>query len=155
MSTAEDPHAIGELQRRFAQLNDDARWDALAELFTDDARFTRPSDPTRPIIGRAAILQAFKSRPAGPARRHLVANPQITQADATTVHASCYSIVLAAQDDTHGTVTLGGFHDHLIRTERGWRFQSRAGFTFFDPTAFVAHLPMHALLSELAPPAAA
>jgi 3-phenylpropionate/cinnamic acid dioxygenase small subunit len=153
VAAVDDLHAIEALQRLFGRLNDEARWPELAALFTEDAHFTRPSAPDRPVVGRAAILQAFVARPAGPPRRHLVANPLVQLRDAFTAHASCYSIVVSTQDAQHGSITVGGFHDQLLRTEQGWRFQARTGFTLVDPTAFSALASMSDLMSRLASPA--
>lgn len=134
----DDLLAIQQLLQTYARLNDDARWHELAALFTDDAQFVRPTDPQRPIVGRAQILQSFLARPAGARRRHLVANPRIEFVDDDTAHATCYSVLLTAQGADGGTVTVGGFDDVLTRTADGWRFRSRTGSTFFDPVPFVA-----------------
>jgi 3-phenylpropionate/cinnamic acid dioxygenase small subunit len=153
VAAVDDLHAIEALQRLFGRLNDEARWPELAALFTEDAHFTRPSAPHRPVVGRAAILQAFVARPAGPPRRHLVANPLVQLRDASTAHASCYSIVVSTQDAQHGSIAVGGFHDQLVRTEQGWRFQARTGFTLIDPIAFSALVPLSELMSRLTSPA--
>lgn len=146
MSTHDDIHAIEQLQRQFAQLNDEGQWDALAALFTEDAQFTRPSDPTRPIVGREAILQAFQARPKGTARCHLVANPSVELLSESHARASCYSVLLTAQELPQGTVTVGGFDDQLTRTATGWKFQSRVGFTLFDPVPFAGQAALERLL---------
>ena len=48
----------------YANLNDAARWPELTDLYTEDGLMTRPSAPDVAIVGRAAILEAFTSRPA-------------------------------------------------------------------------------------------
>ncbi|MBB3178591.1 nuclear transport factor 2 family protein [Variovorax sp. Sphag1AA] len=136
MTADADIHAIERLQRRYAKLNDEARWHEVAELFTEDAHFIRPSDPDRPIVGRTAILQSFLDRPAGAPRRHLVANPEVELIDEDNARATCFSILLVERDAGSGTVTVGGFEDLLRRTADGWRFVSRKGFTDFDPVTF-------------------
>ena len=136
MTTDADIHAIERLQRHYAKLNDEARWDEVAALFTEDARFIRPTAPDRPIVGRAAILQSFLERPAGATRRHLVANPEVELIDEDNARATCFSILLVERDAAGGTVTVGGFEDRLRRTAGGWRFASRTGFTDFDAVPF-------------------
>ncbi|MBO9512546.1 MAG: nuclear transport factor 2 family protein [Variovorax sp.] len=141
-------HAIERLQRRYAKLVDEARWHEVVLLFTEDGSLARPSDPARPIVGRAAILQAFLERPAGAARRHLVANPEVELIDHDNARATCASILLVDADAGRGTVALGGFEDRLRRTAEGWRFVSRTGFTDFDPVPFTRR---HASLSVSSP----
>lgn len=136
---ADDVRAIEQLQRTFARLNDERRWHEAAGLFTEDGCLVRPSDPQRPIVGRAAILQSFLARPAGPARRHLVADPQVELIDRDHARACCHSIVLEAQGEHAGSVSLGGFEDRLVRTSEGWRFRSRTGFTTFGPVRYATH----------------
>lgn len=137
MSEADDIRAIERLQRHYARLNDAADWPAVAALFTDDARFVRPTAPEQPIVGREAILRSLQARPPAPGRRHLVANPEVELIDADTARARCDSILLVAQPDGRGTVSVGGFHDRLRRDAgAGWRFEARIGFTLFDPVPF-------------------
>ena len=57
---------------RYGYLNDERDYEALAELFTEDAVFCRPSAPDKPITGREAILAAFKTRPTDTVTFHLV-----------------------------------------------------------------------------------
>lgn len=151
MTETEDIHAIVQLQRAFAQLNDEARWPELAALFTADGQFARPSDPKHPLAGREAILEAFLARPRAPARRHLVANPHVALRNASTAHASCYSILVTALDGPRGTIALGGYKDRLVRVPDGWRFQSRIGFTLFDPVAFTSQDTLDRMLSSFEP----
>ena len=136
MIRLEDVHAIEQLLRTYARLNDKARWHEVAELFNEDARFVRPSDPTRPLLGRAEILQSLLGRPKGARRQHLVANPEVELLDEHNAHATCHSILLVYGEGGGGTVIVGGFEDHLTRTASGWKFQSRIGFSTFDPVPF-------------------
>ncbi len=138
MTRADDIREIEQLQRRFARLNDEGRWEEAAALFTEDGRFARPSDPAHPVAGRAAILQAFLARPRGAGRRHLVANPEVELLDGDHARATCWSILLVEPGDGSGTVTVGGFEDRLARTAAGWRFASRTGFTTVDPVPYAA-----------------
>lgn len=135
MSEPEDVRAIELLQRSYARLSDASRWHEVAALFTDDATYARPSDPGRLIVGRAAILQSFLARPAGPGRRHLIANPEVELLGPDTARARCDSVMLVDHGDGSGTITAGGFDDRLRRTPEGWRFQSRRGWTTVEPVA--------------------
>ena len=52
-----------QLLNKMIHLLDNGRWDELAECFTVDAEFFRPSDPVNAVVGRAAIHKAFSGRP--------------------------------------------------------------------------------------------
>ena len=52
------------LIKLYVNLNDAQDWPAVAALYTEDARFARPSQPGVFIEGREAILESFLARPA-------------------------------------------------------------------------------------------
>ena len=130
----EDERAIETLIRRFALLNDAGRWEDLADLFAEDAIFARPSAPDAPIRGRAAILEAFRSRPPRTAR-HLVCNTVVTLEGADRAAAFSYSVLIAASENG-GSVAVGAFEDRLVRIGGAWRFAERRGSTAFDGLTF-------------------
>lgn len=106
----------------YANLNDEARWDEVAALYTEDGVMIRPSAPDAPVVGREAILAAFKARP--PRRtRHVCSNVVITVEGPAT--ASAVSAMVLFQPDTAPLV--GSFHDRLALTPEGWRFVERRG----------------------------
>lgn len=45
----------------YAQLNDAEDWRAVADLYTNDGTFARPSDPNTIISGRQNIFDSFKT----------------------------------------------------------------------------------------------
>jgi hypothetical protein len=79
--------AITELITRYAALNDAGDWDALATLYTEDGRMNRPTAPDDFIVGRTAIVAAFRVRPRR-AARHIVAYTLVTLDDESVAHAS-------------------------------------------------------------------
>jgi uncharacterized protein (TIGR02246 family) len=120
--------AITRLIHQFIRLNDAGDYEALAALFTPDGRFTRPTTPDQPIIGREAILASFKARPPR-LTRHLAANIEIDLlADGQTAQARS-QIILFTSPVAGGPVSLlvGGFDDELVRQGDGWLFRSRQG----------------------------
>ena len=126
---------IEALLRRFGQLNDEGRFEELALLFTDDGRFSRPSDAGHLTIGRRAILEAFRARPPGPQRHHLVGDVEVMRLDGDDASVRSRSIVLVDLGERGGQVSIGGFRDELRRHEGVWRFASRTGFTLAGPLA--------------------
>ena len=128
------------LIKRYVNLNDAQDWEAVAALYTEDARFARPSKPGEFIEGRAAILESFLARPAR-AQRHVIANT-VVEVESPTVARAFSVIVLymgdAAEDgglpamDAKSPL-VGTFTDRLVRTPEGWRFAERVGGLDFRP----------------------
>ena len=142
--TEEDRRAIEadceRLIKLYVNLNDAQDWPAVAALYTEDARFARPSRPGVFVEGRAAILASFLARPAR-AQRHVIANVVVEVEDAE--HARAFSVIVLymgdAADDGGLPVRdpksplIGTFTDRLVRTSDGWRFAERVGGLDFRP----------------------
>ena len=126
--------------RQYVNLNDAQEWEAVAALYTEDARFARPSRPGEFVEGRAAILASFTARPPR-AQRHVIANTVVDVEDAD--HARAFSVIVlymgdVAQDGGLPTMDaksplVGTFTDRLVRTPEGWRFAERVGGLDFRP----------------------
>jgi hypothetical protein len=116
----------------------DARNDAhLANLFTEDATYTRPIDPHNVISGRDTIVKAFQTRPANRVSRHLCSNVRITVDSAARAHGTHRVVLVTGPDqpDPHpqfgyqadARQLVGEFDDVFVKTPQGWRFASRRG----------------------------
>lgn len=128
------------LIKLYVNRNDAQDWHGVAELYTEDARFARPSKPGDFVEGRDAILAGFLARPAR-AQRHVIANVVVDVEDAD--HARAFSVIvlymgeaaepgqLPAMDPKSPLV--GTFTDKLVRTAEGWRFAERVGGLDFRP----------------------
>jgi uncharacterized protein (TIGR02246 family) len=121
---------IARLVTRYAMLNDDGDYASVAEMFTDDARFVRPSGGD-PIIGRAAIRASYEGRPPR-LSRHLITNVVVDfLSDEEATCRSTMVLYTASAGATPGTAAkpalLGGFRDRLVLTADGWRFAERIG----------------------------
>jgi 3-phenylpropionate/cinnamic acid dioxygenase small subunit len=124
----------------YAVLNDANDWDRLAELYTEDARFARPSAPHDFVTGRENILAALKARPPRKSR-HVVSNIVIDVEGPATARA--FSVILLFQGEeaedgglpilAHTPPLVGHFHDKLALTPGGWRFAERQGGLDFRP----------------------
>jgi hypothetical protein len=110
----------------YATLNDEARWDELAALYTDDAAMIRPTAPGQPIVGRAAILAAFKAR-APRATRHLCSNVVIDVVSPTEARGSSAMVLFTKLEPP----LVGSFHDRFVLSQRGWLFAERRGSLAF------------------------
>lgn len=120
--------------------NDAQDWAKCASLYTEDARFARPSKPGEFIEGRAAILASFTARPAR-AQRHVIANTLVEVESADTARATSV-IVLYMGDVPEGgglpvqdakSPLIGTFTDLIVLTPDGWRFRERVGGLDFQP----------------------
>jgi len=129
-----------KLIKRYVNLNDAQDWEGVAALYTEDARFARPSRPGEFVEGRAAILASFTARPPR-AQRHVIANIVVEVEDAD--HARGFSVIVLFMGDVPedgGLPTMdpksplvGTFTDRLVRTAEGWRFAERVGGLDFRP----------------------
>jgi hypothetical protein len=112
----------------------------VAELYTEDARFARPSKPGEFIEGRAEILAGFLARPPR-AQRHVIANT-VVEVDSPTA-ARAFSVIVLYQGDAAApgevpamsadSPLVGTFIDKLVLTGEGWRFAERVGGLDFRP----------------------
>lgn len=115
------------LVHHYANLNDAAKWEAAANLFTDDGRLSRPTAPDQPIVGREAILAAFLARPPR-ITRHVCANVVIDILSTDEATGESAMLLFVGPD----TPLVGSFKDRFIRTTGGWRFLERRGSLIFS-----------------------
>ena len=126
--------AIAELITRYAILNDEGAWEAVAALYTEDGRMSRPIAPDEFVVGRASILASFVARPPR-STRHIVANVLATlEGEASAVATSQILLYIGAAATDGGLPLHAGtaplvatFHDRLVKTATGWRFAERRG----------------------------
>jgi ketosteroid isomerase-like protein len=131
--------AIAELVPRYAALNDAGDWEAVAALYTEDGRMSRPAAPDDFITGHSAILESFKARSPRVAR-HIVANILVTLKGDGRASASSQILLFAGSPSAHGgppvlsvaAPLVGTFRDQFIATEQGWRFVERRGSLDFS-----------------------
>lgn len=112
----------------YANLNDAARWDELAALYTEGGTMTRPTAPDAPITGRAAILAAFRGRP--PRQTRHVCSNVVIDVDGPASARGTSAMVLFTPDSAP---LAGSFHDRFELTAGGWRFAERRGSLAWQP----------------------
>ena len=107
----------------FAYYSDHGEYESLAGLFAPDGVMQRPSGD--PIAGREAILNAYRSRPAGRMTRHICSNIRITVESGDRARAMTYAVVYSATGDEKAEERIGEFEDEFVRTSDGWKFAVR------------------------------
>jgi len=110
----------------YANLNDAARWEEVAALYTEDGIMTRPTAPDAPIVGRAAILAAFQGRPPRKTR-HLCSNVVVDVLSSTEACGESAMVLFTPE----GPPLAGSFFDRFVLTADGWRFAERRGSLAF------------------------
>lgn len=118
--------ACAKLIALYANANDAGDWDTVAALYAPDGRMARPTAPDDWIVGRDAILAAFRARPAR-ATRHLCSNIVVDVLSPDTAVAE--SAMALFQPDA--APKLGGFHDRFVRIDGAWLFAERRGYLSF------------------------
>ncbi|MCL6250337.1 nuclear transport factor 2 family protein [Altererythrobacter sp. KTW20L] len=129
---------VTRLIHAYTWANDDADWHACAALYTDNARFSRPSGGEA-IVGREAILAGFLAR-APRVQRHAIANVLVDVVDENTARARSVIVLYMGDAAPDGlpvqdvkSPLVGTFTDLCVRTTEGWRFAERVGGLDFRP----------------------
>ncbi|WP_245647559.1 nuclear transport factor 2 family protein [Novosphingobium lentum] len=110
----------------YANLNDEGRWEEVAALYAEDGTMTRPTAPDAPVVGRAAILAAFRSRPPR-TTRHVCSNVVIDVEGPDAARGTSAMLLFTGAD----APLVGSFHDRFVRTAGGWKIAERRGSLTF------------------------
>jgi len=110
---------IVELLAQYATIIDNREWDALDRVFTPNVRFDVTSIGSGVLSGLGHVKSHMANHARHPAA-HLILN---VVADISPDRASVSSRLLALQGD--GRVFMGEYRDVFIRTQEGWRIDSR------------------------------
>lgn len=110
--------------------------EAIADMYTEDATF-QVADRA-PIVGRDAVMQRFRDRPADRFTRHVTTNIHVTFQDRDHAAATRIMIYYAADPDTDRLVTsprgVTEYAETFVRgTDGKWRFRSRMITPLFGP----------------------
>lgn len=123
----------------YANRTDRRAWEEVAALYTEDGLMARPTAPDDPIIGRQALLTAFRARPPR-VTRHVCADIVVTVESARAASAESVVLIFTGEPDPAGGLPsrdagppmVGEFHDRLVLTNEGWRFSERRGRLSFS-----------------------
>ncbi len=107
----------------YANLNDQGRWEDVTALYAEGGSLARPTAPDQPVVGKEAILAAFRARPPR-TTQHVIANT-VVDVESETM-ASAFSVILLFTGKDSPPL-VGHFTDRLVLTGEGWRFSERRG----------------------------
>jgi hypothetical protein len=115
------------LINHYANLNDQARWEDVAALYTEDGLMTRPTAPDAPVVGREALLESFRARPPRTSQ-HICANIVVEVESEASAQAFSVILLFTGKD---APPIVGNYRDRFALTGEGWRFtERRGGLTF-------------------------
>lgn len=122
----------------YAYYRDRPEPEAFANVFAEDAVLTVGADSW---TGRAAIRERLNGAENGPKYRHLMSTIRIFPVDENHATGVSYVTVYNAPKGAttvEGFAAIGEYHDEFVRTDEGWKIQSRrfvAEFRYADENA--------------------
>ena len=129
--TDDDRAALDQLVAAYAAAVDARDWDALADLFTEDAVLVTPDPPRslEPVVGargRAEIVDVVAKVGAFASTSHVVATsawePSASGAAGRTTSEAHHHV---DGPEPHSWVWEVEYRDRCVRTEHGWRLHVR------------------------------
>ena len=127
-------HACIKLVNQYAYASDRGDYVALANMYTEDGLFARPTAPEVPLTSRADILAGFQKRPPSTGR-HVMTNTVIEVVSATEATGECYIVLYrgpAPGEDgslpaMNPVPLVGQFKDRFVKVDGQWLFKERLG----------------------------
>lgn len=129
--TAVAEHACARLALACYSWMDQGDYEAVTDLFTEDATWVRGG---KPFVGKTAIREALAKRSPADISRHLITNLIVTLRGADEADATAYFIPLRASRAADGPAPMPGIDSmgdlvfRFARTGDGWKI------SFVQPT---------------------
>ena len=119
----EDRLALHELAARYGDIIDDRDWQALDEIFTEDATFEVVGLVR--MDGLAGIKRYMLEEGRHPLA-HLITNVHVvTDADGVKLHSRGIFPISSQSGGPGHRVFHGSYYDRVVRTPVGWRVKER------------------------------
>ena len=124
----------------YADIVDSREWPRLAEIFAEDATFTKPVPPKEVLEGVDKIIAWFQTFPPGRLTNHIISNFRVRMETNDTAAGTCRVLLYTSDVSEPETLEgrqaapkqmMGVYTDHYVRTDKGWRFASRVGSVTF------------------------
>lgn len=125
-----------QLSMRAFNLVDAREYEALGQLYTEDAVFVRPTDKENPFTGRANIVASYANRPATRMSRHFCSNFEVEALGPDRARGFFLVLVYVGEAGTpaprfgalaESSQLVGEFRDEYRLTDQGWRISKRVG----------------------------
>ncbi len=123
-----DRIAIEQLLRDYGRTIDERNFDAFGNLFTEDGEYgSGPSMTVGPEAIAEGMRSAFESNIFGFAEPnyHVFFNTVIDLHGDRATATSMSFYVVPGDDGSPEIAMMASYADELVRTEEGWKFQSR------------------------------
>lgn len=117
-----DEHEARALAARFADVVNRRALDELPALWTDNGTLVTPAGEVTGAQAIADTIGGFLTRHQRLV--HMLFSGEVT-IEGDTAHGRWYLAELAAGVDGVTRMFVGTYHDDLVATPSGWRFQSR------------------------------
>lgn len=125
--------AIENTINRYSVLYDTGEFDALVDVFAEDAVFDVEPDPgffPLPVTGRDEIVASLRARRAevieSAVRRHVVTNTIVDECDGETARTRSFLSVISVPHGGPPQLHLTGvYHDAFRHEDGAWRFTER------------------------------
>ena len=129
MLGGDDIIGIHQLLGRYGHTIDHRDWDAFAALFVEDASIDyRGGTSTVERRGRDAIVEWFRlvdlQHPPAHHVTNIVVDDSADPADHVEVHSK-FIAPFTRPDHTPKRLYGGDYHDVVVRTSEGWKFQHK------------------------------
>ena len=131
--------ACRQIIEHSAYLTDTRDFEGYASLFVETGELVRPGG--QPLVGRAAMIASYATRPAERVTRHMVGQSVMQELAEGKVHAVTSVLLWSTTTSTpveafgrraEPRQILGEYCDDLVLTPDGWRIAKRvAAFTMY------------------------
>ena len=127
--------ACERLVLRYSRALDVGDMDAAADCFAEQGSFARPMAPDQVLVGRAAIRDSLRTRPASLRTRHLSTNIMVEVESRDAASAISYLTMVSSAPAggvpppyvSPGPLWFGEMRDRFIREGGTWKFLERRG----------------------------
>jgi hypothetical protein len=131
--------ACKQIIERSAYLSDIRDFTGYSELFLESGQLTRPGG--QPLVGRAAIVASYQTRPADRMTRHMVGHSIMEVLGEGRVRAITIALLWSTNTGlpveafgrkADARQSFGEYDDILVQTPAGWRIEKRdASFAMY------------------------